>query len=108
RDRLTAGMFISADENDPIAVLEAALAAAVAAEPVEQKLRAARSRGADRRRPVAAGLISAQESQLRERARELRRKAIMVDDFPQDLGKPEIHQTTQPVTFEALEKVRPG
>jgi hypothetical protein len=25
-----------------------------------------------------------------------------VDDFPKDLGKTEIHQTTQPVTFEAL------
>ena len=28
----------------------------------------------------------------------------MVDDFPQDLGKSEIFQTTQPVTFEALRK----
>jgi hypothetical protein len=26
----------------------------------------------------------------------------MVDDFPRDLGKSEIFQTTQPVTFEAL------
>jgi len=26
----------------------------------------------------------------------------MVDDFPQDLGRTEIHQTTQPVSFEAL------
>ena len=26
----------------------------------------------------------------------------MVDDFPQDLGKTEIYQTTQPVTFEEL------
>jgi hypothetical protein len=35
-------------------------------------------------------------------ARRLRRQVIMVDDFPMDLGKSEIHQTTQPVTFEAL------
>ena len=26
----------------------------------------------------------------------------MVDDFPKDLGKTEIYQTTEPVTFEAL------
>jgi hypothetical protein len=26
----------------------------------------------------------------------------MVDDFPQDLGRTEITQTTKPVTFEAL------
>jgi len=37
-----------------------------------------------------------------ERAKLLRRQVIMVDDFPKDLGKTEIHQTTQPVTFEAL------
>jgi hypothetical protein len=28
----------------------------------------------------------------------------MVDDFPQDLGKSEIFQTTQAVTFETLER----
>lgn len=104
RDRLTAGMFVSTDANDPIATLEAALAAAVAAEPVEQKIRAARNSGSgalDPRAAVAQGVISANEAELLERARELRRKAIMVDDFPQDLGKSEIFQTTQAVTFEA-------
>ena len=35
-------------------------------------------------------------------AHALRRKAIMVDDFPKDLGRTEIYQTTEPVTFEAL------
>jgi hypothetical protein len=29
---------------------------------------------------------------------------IMVDDFPRDLGKSEIFQTTEPVTFEALQR----
>jgi hypothetical protein len=29
---------------------------------------------------------------------------IMVDDFPKDFGKSELHQTTQPVTFEALQR----
>ena len=39
RERLTAGAFVPKDESDPIAVLEAALRAVVAAEPVEAKLR---------------------------------------------------------------------
>jgi hypothetical protein len=39
-----------------------------------------------------------------ERAQVLRRKVIMVDDFPRDLGKSEIIQSTQAVTFEALER----
>ena len=47
-------------------------------------------------------MITAAESRLLDRAHELRRKVIMVDDFPRDLGKSEIFQTTQPVTFEAL------
>jgi hypothetical protein len=37
-----------------------------------------------------------------ERAKLLRRQVIMVDDFPQDLGKTEIYQTTEPVTFGEL------
>ena len=41
------------------------------------------------------------------RAQALRRKVIMVDDFPQDLGKSEIFQTTEAVTFEALRRRRP-
>jgi hypothetical protein len=36
----------------------------------------------------------------------LRRKAIMVDDFPKDFGQSEIHQSTEPVTFEALRSWR--
>ena len=109
RDRLTAGMFISTQAHDAVAILEAAFAAAVAAEPIEQKIRAAAKSGGealDARQALAQGVISANEAALAERARELRRKAIMVDDFPRDLGRTEIFQTTQPVTFEALEKAR--
>ena len=110
RERLTAGMFLSTDESDPIATLEAALAAVIAAEPIEQKIRAAQKTGAlqvrhqydDVRLAAAKGIISQAEGDLLERARALRRKAIMVDDFPKDLGKTEIYQTTEPVTFEAL------
>jgi acyl-CoA dehydrogenase len=104
RERLTSGMFVPADENDPVGVLEAALVAAEEAEPVEQKIRAARRSGSLAAAPVhdieiaaALGVITKAEAQIVERARALRRKAIMVDDFPKDLRKTEIYQTTQPV-----------
>ena len=50
----------------------------------------------------AKGVITQEESAAMERAKALRRQVIMVDDFPKDLGRTEIHQTTQPVTHEAL------
>src|SRR5205085_2494767 len=95
RERLTAGMFISTDASDPVATLEAALVAVIEAEPIEQKLRAARKSATpasglpedDVAPAVAHGVISSAQAQIIERARALRRKAIMVDDFPKDLGK---------------------
>ena len=110
RERLTAGVFIPKTEDEPVGALEAALRAVIAAEPVESKIRAAAKAGtltgrfADElaEQAVAADVITAAESRLLDRAHELRRKVIMVDDFPRDLGKSEIFQTTQPVTFEAL------
>jgi acyl-CoA dehydrogenase len=111
RERLTAGMFISKDENDAIGTLEAALVAAVEAEPLEQKIRgvqrAAGEAGAshgDIARALGAGAVSPAEAQRVERSRALRRKAIMVDDFPKDLGRTEIYQTTEAVSFEGLER----
>ena len=80
RSRLTAGVYIPKDPDEPVAVLEAALRAVIAAEPIGAKIRQARERGV-----IASGFADP-----------------MVDDFPKDLGKTEIHQTTQPVTFEAL------
>jgi acyl-CoA dehydrogenase len=105
RERLTSGMFVPRDENDPVGVLEAALVAAEQAEPLEHKIRAARKAGSfaagalrhDLEIAAALGIITKAEAEVVERARALRRKAIMVDDFPKDLGKTEIYQTTQPV-----------
>jgi len=114
RDRLTAGMFVPADDDDPIAILEAALGAVVAAEPIEQKMRAARARTPsdlpqnDVESALTHGVVTPAEAELVTRARALRRRAIMVDDFPKDLGRSEIHQTTQPVTFEALRGAAAG
>jgi len=110
RDRLTAGVFVPRDENDPIAALELALHAVIAVEPIGNKIRSAREQGLISGRfpeeiiadALSKGVITAEEKAALERARALRRKVIMVDDFPQDLGRTEIYQTTQPVTFEAL------
>ncbi len=49
RDRLTAGMYLSAAPDNPLVDDRAALAATVAAEPAEAKLRAAMKEGARRR-----------------------------------------------------------
>jgi acyl-CoA dehydrogenase len=105
RERLTSGIFIGPAGSGPVAVLEAALSAAEEAEPIEQKIRAARKAGNlagstsrhDVEIAAALGVISKAEAQLVARARGLRRAAIMVDDFPRDLRKTEIYQTTQPV-----------
>ena len=110
RKRLTRGVFVSSDENDAVRTLESALEAAIAAEPVEAKLREAQQAGRIARgyadQMAAEGLkngaINDAEFGLLQRAAALRRKAIMVDDFPKDFGRSELYQTTQPVTFEAL------
>jgi acyl-CoA dehydrogenase len=110
RERLTAGIFIPKDLDEPVAVLEAALRAVIAAEPIGAKIRKARTDGvisasfADQivEEAVAKGIINQVEKAAMDLAKQLRRRCIMVDDFPKDLGKTEIHQTTQPVTFEAL------
>ena len=112
RDRLTAGICIPKDENDAVTLVDAALLAVVAAQPVEAKLRAAQRAGtingefaemlaAD---GLAKGVIASDEAQLLARAKALRRKVIMVDDFPKDFGRSELFQTTQPVTFDTLKR----
>ena len=110
RERLTAGVHIPQDPDEPVAVLEAALRAVIAAEPIGAKIRQARAEGtitssfADAivDEACAKGVITQAEKETMDRAKLLRRRVIMVDDFPKDFGRTEIHQTTQPVTFEAL------
>jgi acyl-CoA dehydrogenase len=107
RDRLTAGMFLWKDESDPVGRLEVALGMVAAAEEVEAKLRAA-AKGA----PVTAhtpaeriannvssGVISAREGELLTRFYALRRACIMVDDFPNDVGR---HVVDQPAVVEPI------
>lgn len=109
RQRLTAGTYISSSEDDAVGGLEVALVAVIAAEAVEAKMRAAQKAGVLQGKGTSLtdsalrqGIISASDAQVLARAQQLRRRAIMVDDFPRDLGKTEIFQTTQAVSFEAL------
>ena len=97
RDRLTANCYLPDSEDDPIGVIEKALAAALHAEPIDAKIRDAEKRGVFDGRPAGnvrdisdlahqLNQISDEEyALLRERDR-LRDKVIHVDDFPFDLG----------------------
>ncbi|TCP12094.1 acyl-CoA dehydrogenase [Crenobacter luteus] len=93
RERLTRGMFVPDDERDPVGVLQPALKAVVATEPVEQKLRKLTRDGKFRSltsrerlaEALAAGQISQAEFDAVARARKLKRDVIMVDDFDKSL-----------------------
>jgi len=94
RDRLTAGMYLPSKSDDPFAVLERALTATMAAEPIEARIRAAQKEGAvagataealaDAAR--AAGIVDAAECEALRTATALRDAVIQVDDFPPDFG----------------------
>src|SRR5207253_11106852 len=98
RDRLTAGMHISLSEDNPVGVIELAMVAAIAAEPIEAKIRDATREGRvstpageDRvSSACAAGIISTEDVALLRRAKRLADLVIRVDDFPPDLGASEI------------------
>ena len=93
RDRLTAGIYMPASADEPLNVLEQALQCAVVSEAVETKLRAAVKAGripAQRDEKITAALkqrvITANELELMGKMDHLRRRVIMVDDFPPDFG----------------------
>ena len=75
--------------------LEIALDAAIAAEAVQAKLRAAKKSGLiDGRsiddltaRALEKGVVTMADMEIMLRAKQLTRKVIMVDDFPQDFGR---------------------
>jgi acyl-CoA dehydrogenase len=107
RERLTAGMFIG-DPEQPVGLLERALAAAVAAEPIERKIRAALRGGKLHVRlapgegepetaaqALSAGVITEQEARVLASQRELSARVIRVDDFAQDLGASLLQPTDQ-------------
>jgi len=92
RDRLTAGIYIPADSHESFGRLEVALEKVIAAEKVEEKLRAAARSGriqtsgdeALLREGLRKGVIQEDEAKLLHEAELLRREAIKVDDFPSD------------------------
>jgi acyl-CoA dehydrogenase len=95
RERMTAGMFIDEREEDPVGRLELAMRAAPAGEAIEAKIRNGVRAGVisglveEARIQDAAkkGLVTAEETAQFRRYSQLRRACIMVDDFPQDVGR---------------------
>ncbi|HEX8874657.1 MAG TPA: acyl-CoA dehydrogenase [Nitrosospira sp.] len=93
RDRLTAGIYMPASPDEPLNVLEQALQCAVIGEAVEVKLRAAVKTGqisaqAEDRigEALKQRVITSGELELMGKMKSLRRRVIMVDDFPPDFG----------------------
>ena len=99
RDRLTSDVYLPTDIEEPVGALEAALAATIAAEPIEAKLKQAQRDGSFKpglltggdvdevwRRARDAGVITEEEYRVVERRNLLRDKVIRVDDFPYDFG----------------------
>ncbi|MDD2700784.1 MAG: acyl-CoA dehydrogenase [Sideroxydans sp.] len=97
RDRLTPNCYIPKTADEPVGALELALAATLAAEPIDAKVRAADKQGLFDNDPQANvrdiahaafkhGVIDAQEYAVLQRRDELRDIVIQVDDFPFDYG----------------------
>ncbi|HEX6945270.1 MAG TPA: acyl-CoA dehydrogenase [Casimicrobiaceae bacterium] len=124
RDRLTAGTFIPTTGDDPVRDHELALAATVAVEPIEDKLRVAIRKGRfvpkvapgggpgeAERQAVAAGIITDEEARALAEHRELVAKIVRVDDFDQDLGvsllQPAVPVTVHPADVRQPQRHRP-
>jgi acyl-CoA dehydrogenase len=103
RDRLTGGSFLNKEEADPVGRLELALDMVAQADAVEAKLRSAVRSGALEgltaharvQAGLESGVISVQEADLWTRYNALRRACIMVDDFPQDIGRSSAAETAK-------------
>ncbi len=88
RDRLTHGIFIASELNEPTGLIEDALQKVIAAEAAEKKIRAAIKSGkvsSDNenlmRQCVELNVISEEEAELIEAATVARSLVIQVDDF---------------------------
>ncbi|WP_396957599.1 acyl-CoA dehydrogenase [Nitrosomonas sp.] len=92
RDRLTAGIYLPEQDNEPLALLKKALACTIDCEPIEARLRQAVKDKAitaheheQINQALAQGIITSKESASLEQMKTLRRRVIMVDDFSADL-----------------------
>jgi acyl-CoA dehydrogenase len=109
-------MYIAQAPDNPVAQVERALAATIAAEPIEAKLRAAVKDGrVDAKLPpgagldtlveraAAAGALTAAEGAALIAARDATAVVIRVDDFAQDLGYAEMRvAAAQPAPARAV------
>jgi acyl-CoA dehydrogenase len=97
RERLTADCHLPAGSDDPVGAIEQALAATLAAEPIETKIRKAEREGRFHGNPKAnvrdiataafeARVIDAAEYEIVRRRNALRDIVVRVDDFPFDFG----------------------
>src|SRR5688572_10046208 len=99
RDRLTAGMFLPDQVDDPVRQIELALDATMAAEPIEAKLREAVRAGrlprvddpridAETldRQAIDASVITPDEARVLAEHRKRVAQVVRVDDFGPDLG----------------------
>jgi acyl-CoA dehydrogenase len=97
RDRLTAETYVPKEQSEAVGAIELALAATIAAEPADAKIRAAEKKGVFADLPegnvrdiahaaFAAGVVTLTEYALLKRRNELRDTVIQVDDFPHDFG----------------------
>src|SRR3954462_12817066 len=106
RDRLTAGMYVPKGD-DATGRLEAAFVAAIACEPIDEKVRKAVKKGKVVPQPGAdvgllckeTNIISADEYAQWQKKEALRKSVIKVDDFPQDFGRAEIADQAQTKSF---------
>lgn len=91
RDRLTAGIFLGGDREDPIARLEEAFEIVIVADEINKRLkRVAKERGLKSlsiKEAVDGGVISEAEAKTVAKAEKLTWEIITVDDFaPEELG----------------------
>jgi acyl-CoA dehydrogenase len=119
RDRLTASMFIGKGDDDPVGLIERALDATMAVEPIEAKLKVAtKERRLDAQLPpgagveelaaraTAAGVIDADEARMLVEQRGLVDRVIRVDDFDRDLGASLLQPAIDALERSTMEAVR--
>jgi acyl-CoA dehydrogenase len=95
RDRLTAGIYLPKRDDDVIGRLDFAMEAAIKADPIEAKMRAAvkagklpqRTLGERRLAALNQALITNEEFEHMNYADRLRREVIRVNDFENDLSR---------------------
>ncbi|HEX4986043.1 MAG TPA: acyl-CoA dehydrogenase [Burkholderiales bacterium] len=98
RERVASNVFVMRSEHDPVGRLELAMQVAPAGEAIEAKVRSAARAGAIAGLTEAAlvaaatdrGIISAAEAAQLQQFSALRRRCIMVDDFPHDVGRHQV------------------